>query len=374
MSPPRSLEARVAAPNRDRSRLPAGALLFLLPLLIGGGAAESSLPAAGDEPPAAAAPKLRFGENEADYGLLRQGERIDRELVIHNDGDAPLVIRQATPSCGCTTIHEFPKEIAPGGSGTVRFEVDSRKIHPGDTRKRIKFDNNDATQAQAAFFFTAEVLALYRSEPTTIELSGIFDQPKSATVRFIGTTEHGFELLGARSRGGLFEIVEFTEIAPGSYELKLEASAAQRPEKVRDPLDMQVGLLDGTTIEIGQWVEIEHLDPIEVIPEAALQFDNRETDALLAAGAPPLTKSVILRSRDPERKFRVISVRLEGIPEGAVTTSIDTLADGSQYSVKVIIPAYRDEAYLIGKLLIETDSPVEPLRTLHLRAKFGRKQ
>jgi len=133
-------------------------------------------------------------------------------------------------------------------------------------------------------------------------------------------------------------------------------------------------LLDGTTIEIGQWVEIAHLDPIEVLPEAALQFDNRETDALLAAGAPPLTKAVILRSRDPALKFHVTGVRLEGFPDGAVTTELQTVAEGSHYAVRVTLPAYRDEAFLIGKLIIETDAAVEPVRTLHLRVKFGRKR
>jgi hypothetical protein len=349
------------------------ALSLALALLLGPAA-----PARADEPPAggapAAVPKLRFGENEVDYGLLRQGEVIERELVIHNDGDAPLLVRQATPSCGCTTIHEFPREIAPGGSGTVKFQVDSRKIHPGDTRKRIKFDTSDPAQMQAAFFFTAEVLALYRSEPAAIALSGLFDRPKSTRIRLIGTTEHGFELLGARSRGGLFEITDFVEVGIGTYELELTAAAAAKPESVRDPLDMQIRLLDGTTIEVGQWVDIAHLDPVEVLPEGALQFENKETDTLLAAGAAPVTKRVLLRTRDPERPFHVLAARLDGFPEGVFETAVETVAEGSQYAVRVTLPAYREEAFLLGKLIIETDSAVEPVRTLHLRAKFGRKR
>jgi len=359
---------------RCRLSNPRTLALLAASLLLAGCAAAASA----DEPPAggaaAATPKLRFGENEVDYGLLRQGEVIERELVIHNDGAAPLAIRQAIPSCGCTTVHAFPREIVPGGSGTVRFEVDSRKIHPGDTRKRIKFETNDPAQEQAAFYFTAEVLALYRSDPPKIELSGLFDRAKSARIRLIGTTQHGFELLGARSRGGQFEITDFVEVGIGTYELELTAAAAAKPESLRDPLDLQIRLVDGATIEVGQWVDIAHLDPVEVLPEGALQFDNKETDALLAAGAAPVTKRVVLRTRDPERPFHVLSARLEDFPEGAFETAVETVAEGSQYAVRVTLPAYRDEAFLLGKLIIETDAAVEPVRTLHLRAKFGRKR
>lgn len=350
-------------------------LAFLVPAAAAAGArAARSADEPVGEPPVAAAPKLRFGENEIDYGLLLQGEIVEKELKLHNDGGAPLTIAQAVPSCGCTTILEFPKEIAPGGEGTVRFTVDSRRINPGEGRKRIKFETNDPAQPQAPFYFFTEVRTLYRSEPPRLEVSGIYDGTKKATIRLIGITDFGFELLGARSRGGKFEIVDFSEAGEGIYELHLEVGPAARPEQTRDPLDLRIGLRDGRELEVGQWVDIVHLDPIEVIPEAVLQFDNRDTDPLLAAGAAPAAKSVVLRSRDRTRPFKILGVKLEGFPEGVFTTAVETVSEGTQYQVRVSLSAYRDEAFLLGKLLIETDAAVEPVRTIHLRAKFGRKR
>ena len=47
---------------------------------------------------------------------------------------------------------------------------------------------------------------------------------------------------------------------------------------------------------------------------------------------------------------------------------------GFHYTVQVTLPAYRDEAYLLGKLVIVTDAETEPERVLNLRARFGRKR
>ena len=40
----------------------------------------------------------------------------------------------------------------------------------------------------------------------------------------------------------------------------------------------------------------------------------------------------------------------------------------------VTLSEYRKEAFLLGKLIIETDAEINPVRILNLRAKFGRRR
>ncbi len=324
-----------------------------------------------DGPPVA--PVLRFSGNEVAYGDLLQGEVTEKELKIFNDGDAPLVITTATPSCGCTTVVSFDREIAPGTAGTVRFQIDSKKIKPGESNKRIQFATNDPKQPLAGYYFSAEVISLYRTDPREIRVSGLFDSEKSATIRLVGITEYGFTLMGIRSRGQMFEVEDFEEIDERTYQVKIVVGPASAPGKTRDPLDLLIEVKDGRQIQVGQWVNIEHLDPVLVAPDRALQFNNADTDRLLVAGAPPVVKTVTLRSRDAERPLQVLSARLEDLPEGAFSVEVHPIVVGSHYTVQVSLPAYRAEAFLMGKLVIETDAAVEPIRTLDLRAKFGRK-
>ncbi len=328
-----------------------------------------------DEPPVAPeGASLRYAENEVDQGDLLQGEIVEREVVIHNDGKEPLLLSNATPSCGCTTVISYPPSIPAGGQGVLRFEVNSKKIKPGPGRKRINLDTNDPLQPKAGYYFTVNVVALYRSEPANLKIAGLFDEKKRATIRLIASSKYGFELESAESRGGLFVIDEFYWISNGVYELTLSTSAAPAPTTTRDPLDLVITVADGRKIEVGQWVDLEHWNPITVIPANALLFGNRDTDPLLVEGAKPVTKMVTLRARDPKQNFQVLSVKIEGVPEGAFQSKVTALEVGSHYSVAVTLPAYRTESYLNGELIIETDATVEPVRKVKLRAMFGRKK
>lgn len=339
--------------------------------------AESPKVLANDDDPVPGSPdgpSIRFAENEVDQGDLLQGEIVERELVIHNDGDLPLLLSKATPSCGCTTVISFPPRIAPGDQGVLRFEINSKKIKPGPGRKRILLDTNDLLQPKAGYYFTVNVVALYQSEPSDIRLGGLFDGEKRAKIRLVGASKYGFELESASSRGGMFEIEEFFYISEGVYELTLLAPAVDAPATTRDPLDLVINVKDGRQIQVGQWVNLDHWNPITVVPEGVLLFGNRDTDPLLVEGAKPVTKMVTLRARDPKATFKILSVKLEGVPDGSFGTNVMTLTEGMHYSVAVSLPAYRTESYLNGELIIETDAAIEPIRKLKLRAMFGRKR
>ena len=65
-------------------------------------------------------PVMTFEETEYDFGTIEQGTPQETIFKFTNTGDAPLIITNATSSCGCT-IPEYPKNtpIAPGDSGEL---------------------------------------------------------------------------------------------------------------------------------------------------------------------------------------------------------------------------------------------------------------
>ena len=346
--------------------------LLALALCVAGGAF------AADEPPVArpAGPSARFAENEIDYGDLLQGEIVEREVLIHNDGQSELQITKATPNCGCTEVTSFPSTIAPGGQGMLRFTINSKKIKPGSGRKRIRLDTNNPIDPNPGYYFTVNVVALYRSEPSDIRVGGVFDEEKRARIRLIQNSDYGFELESAVSRNGMFTIEDFVWVKDGVYELTVVVPANAEPAVTRDPLDFVITTKDSREITVGQWVNIEHWNPVLVVPEQVLQFGNRETDLLLGAGENPLpiTKTVTLRSRDPKRNFTVLDAKIVDAPEGVFVAEVIPRTEGSHYQVAVRIPKYRTETFIVGKLVITTDAEIEPVREITVRAKFGRKK
>ena len=61
-------------------------------------------------------PVFAFNEESFDFGEIEEGTLAKHDFVFKNTGDAPLIITNASGSCGCT-VPQWPREpIAPGAS------------------------------------------------------------------------------------------------------------------------------------------------------------------------------------------------------------------------------------------------------------------
>ena len=74
---------------------------------------------------AADAPKVKFEQEIYDFGVITDGDKVTFAFKFKNEGKTPLIISNATATCGCTNP-EYPKTpIKPGESGTVKVTFDS---------------------------------------------------------------------------------------------------------------------------------------------------------------------------------------------------------------------------------------------------------
>ena len=87
-------------------------------------------------------PEISFEEGEFNFGRVAVGEKITHAYSFVNKGNADLQIAQVTPSCGCTTLKDWPKEpIAPGQSGVITVEFNSAGFS-GNIEKTIQVATN----------------------------------------------------------------------------------------------------------------------------------------------------------------------------------------------------------------------------------------
>jgi hypothetical protein len=65
-------------------------------------------------------PVISFEKVEHDFGTIEQGTPQETVFTFTNTGNGPLIITDATSSCGCT-VPEYPKNtpVAPGASGQM---------------------------------------------------------------------------------------------------------------------------------------------------------------------------------------------------------------------------------------------------------------
>ena len=71
------------------------------------------------------APVISFEHGMYNFGKIVEGEKVNYEFKFKNTGKTPLIITNATATCGCT-IPEPPKEpIKPDGTGVIKVVFNS---------------------------------------------------------------------------------------------------------------------------------------------------------------------------------------------------------------------------------------------------------
>ena len=82
-----------------------------------------------DEAPNPNAPVLTFAETEFDFGDIAADAKVRHTFNFTNTGKSPLLIEDATASCGCTTPSWTKEPVAPGAKGSMEVQFDSRGKH-----------------------------------------------------------------------------------------------------------------------------------------------------------------------------------------------------------------------------------------------------
>lgn len=71
------------------------------------------------------APVMKFEKEIYDFGKVKDGEKVSYDFTFKNEGNTPLIIKDATATCGCT-VPEWPKKpVAPGESGKISVIFDT---------------------------------------------------------------------------------------------------------------------------------------------------------------------------------------------------------------------------------------------------------
>ena len=87
--------------------------------------------------------EMKFEKTCHDFGVFAPDTAIlTYEFEFTNVGKTPLIIHQASASCGCT-VPEYPLEpIQPGGKGTIKVTYNGKGKRPGVFRKSITIHNS----------------------------------------------------------------------------------------------------------------------------------------------------------------------------------------------------------------------------------------
>jgi len=75
------------------------------------------------------------------FGKVTEGDKVEYSYRFRNTGTKPLVVVQATASCGCTVPQKPEKPVMPGEIGFIKIVFDS-KNRVGNAYKTITVGSN----------------------------------------------------------------------------------------------------------------------------------------------------------------------------------------------------------------------------------------
>ncbi|HXS56925.1 MAG TPA: DUF1573 domain-containing protein [Hanamia sp.] len=98
----------------------------------------------------------KFNVETVDFGKIKQNVPATATVVVTNIGTEPLIIEQASPSCGCTVSDYTKAPIAPGKTGKISATFNAAAVGPINKSITVKFAGADDVKF---IKLTGEVLA-----------------------------------------------------------------------------------------------------------------------------------------------------------------------------------------------------------------------
>lgn len=90
---------------------------------------------------------IEFDSYTQNMGTFPETEPVQKcSFTFKNTGSAPLIINQATASCGCTVPTYTKTPIAPGATGTIDVTYNGKNRMTGHFKKTITVRTNAITE------------------------------------------------------------------------------------------------------------------------------------------------------------------------------------------------------------------------------------
>lgn len=95
---------------------------------------------------------VKWKDTTLDFGARKMGDIVNLTFVCTNTGDKPLYLYEVHPSCGCTLVDYSKAPIAPGKTGKIDAQFDTKKSHSPQVHKTIFVHTNTDDPARYLSF------------------------------------------------------------------------------------------------------------------------------------------------------------------------------------------------------------------------------
>lgn len=331
------------------------------------------------QPPPAnfAPPVLSIEEPMHDWGSVLRGEVVLHSYTVRNTGGSILKITNVKPSCGCTEAG-YDKEIPAGGEGKITLKIDTKRFNGALKKTAAVYSNADREPYQLTL--TGTVATPLKVDPEYPRIDAIRgSEPKPIEITLTKNTSEELRVTGVNIEETKRDIftAELKEIEPGKeYKILVtgnppaETGASTRRAHFHAGELTVVAELGGKTVEVPVRVTLSVKDRITAVP-GSIYFTSKDT-VKLDTGTAPVTRTVQIKSLDPEHKFAITDVKVQGSHFAA---SVEPVEGSNSTEYRLIATLLKrpegDNRRIVEKVLVLTDDPLVPELQLSATASFS---
>ena len=313
---------------------------------------------------AADGPKLVVPERTKDFGTVPQGQVLDANFKLVNEGTKPLLVKGVRPTCGCT-VAEFDREIQPGAAGWVKAKLDTTGF-AGPISKSILIVTDDPTTPTSSVIIKADVKPFIEALPRPLlRFNAVQGETSSQKVTVVSDQPDAFNVTGVESdapfvTASVRKLGE-DELIKGKHQDQYEVTVTLAPDSPVGPVNATLTVLTShpkaSKLQLKVYGVVRAL--LHVTPPE-LQFGAVE--AALKPG-----RNVIVINNQPDIQVEVTGAE---VSDPAFTTEVITIEKGKRYQVSVTVKADATAGPRDAVLTILTTDAARPRMNVPVRASI----
>jgi hypothetical protein len=316
---------------------------------------------------AADGPKMNVPEKIQDMGKVAQGEVLDVDFPIVNEGDETLEIKAVRPTCGCT-VADFDREIAPGETGYIKAKLDTQDFS-GPISKSILVMTNDPQDPTTTLVIKTEVHPYVQVLPRAlVRFNAVRHEPMEQKVTVVADEDvKDFEITGVKSSAPFL----LASVSPLPADQRLAGKSAQQYEvtmtmddnppvgPVNAVLEIETNHPKAKNVPVKVFGVVRSL--LHVTP-SQVQFGSVE------AKKQPGRNVIVVNNRTGKVPITVTSATVD---DKAFDTEIVTIETGRRYQITVTIKADAASGPRDSTLTLKTSDPEFPTLEVPVRANIS---
>lgn len=336
-----------------------------LPLLVT--AAVAVVLAAGSPAVAADGPNLVVPEKIKDMGTVAQGEILEIQFELVNEGDQPLEIKAVRPTCGCT-VADFDREIAAGKSGFIKAKLDTGDFS-GPISKSILIMTSDPQEPTVTVVIKAVVHPFVEVLPRAlVRFNAVQHEPMVEKITIVAAeNDPNFKVTGVSSSVPYLA----TEVRPLAKDELVAGKSAQQ-------FEIELSLKDDAPVgPVNAVLKVETNHPkADVVPvkvfgvvRALLHVTPSQVQfGSVAAKNEPGRNLILVNNRTGGAK---VSVTSASVNDAAFNAEVVTIESGKRYQVTVTVKSDASAGPRDAVLTLKTSDPDFPTVEVPVRANIS---